>query len=116
MGSTKGIIDVDISQRSQRLSELFNSSGVGLDLLAVDLSGAFFFNVESEVLQKNDLAIVSLGNGLLNLGSDTVVQESHLGVQKLGKFISNRGQRVLVNNLTIGSAQMRSENDSLSSY
>jgi hypothetical protein len=50
VGSSEGIVDVDLSKRSQLLSELSNFSLISLDFLAVLDTLAFFLKVISEIL------------------------------------------------------------------
>lgn len=114
MSSTKSVVDVDISERSKRLAESSNAGLISLNLLTIDLLRAFFLNVESEILKKNNLAVLSGAYVLLSLRTNGIGKESNLGIEERLELGSNRFKRVLVVNLTIRSSKMRSKNNGLS--
>jgi hypothetical protein len=55
VGSSKSIVNINISILAEGSSECFNIGFLGLDLLSVDFSLTFFSKVESQVLKKSDL-------------------------------------------------------------
>lgn len=97
MGGTEGIVDVDRAKLGEGLSELLDRFRIGFDaenvesvmyreycekgkptlgLLALGvLAASLLFGVESQVLEQEDLAVLAVGNGLLNLGANTVRKE-----------------------------------------
>lgn len=114
VGGSKGVVDVDVGERSQRLSELLDLGGVSLDLLAVAiLVGSLLLGVESQVLQENHLSVLGLGDLLLNLGADTVVKEGDGLAEELGELGLDGLERVLLDSLAVGSAEMRGKDHGL---
>jgi hypothetical protein len=57
MGSSKGIINVDVSQGSELFSEIGNLSFLGFDFLTILDTLAFFFKVVPKILKKENLSI-----------------------------------------------------------
>lgn len=114
VSSTKSVVDIDISEGSERLAESSNTGLISLDLLTIDLLRAFFLNVESEILKKNNLAVLSGAYVLFSLRTNGIGKESDFGIEERLKLGSNRLKRVLVVNLTIRSSKMRSKNNGLS--
>ena len=76
--------DVDVAERREALAELFDLLLVGLDLGAVLVLGrALLLNVEAEVLEENNLAVVGLVHDRLDLGADAVRRKGDLLAQQL---------------------------------
>ena len=78
MGSSEGVIDVDVPKGSKLLSEIGNLSFVGFDLLAILDTLAFFLKVVPEILKKEDLSVGWLRDGLLDFLANAVIKEFHL--------------------------------------
>lgn len=116
VGGSKGVVDVDVGQRRQRLSELLDLGGVCLDLLAVGvLGGSLLLGVEPQVLQQDHLAVLCLGDLLLDLGADTVIEESDGLAEQLGELGLDGLERVLLDLLAVGSAEMGGQDHGLGS-
>lgn len=112
MGSAESIVDIDISELAQAGTEGLDSFGVSLDLLAVSiLAGTFFLNVETKVLEENDLAAGGSLACLLNLRTDAVRKESNWLAEELLDFLGNRCEGVLLLNFAVGTTQVRHEHD-----
>lgn len=69
--------------------------------------------METQVLQKDNLASSSLIDGLLNLGSNAIIQEGNLPIQELSKLLRDGRQRVLGVDLSIRTAKMGHEDNGL---
>jgi hypothetical protein len=67
--------------------------------------------MKTEVLQKQDITGAQGFHGLLDFRADAVYGNSHLLPQNLRKTLGNRGQPELINDLSLGSAQVRDKND-----
>lgn len=114
VSSAEGVVDVDVTEFGERSTESRDGLGIGLDLLAVGLlSGALLLDVVTEVLEQNDRASSRVGAGLLDLGADAVVEESDVGVEQLLELLGNGLQRVLLNTLAVGTAEVRHQDDAL---
>ena len=59
------------------------------DLLSIDHSFTFLFNMESQVLKEEDFSRLTLLHSLLDLVSNAVVEEGDLGFE--GIFNSRKG-------------------------
>ena len=69
--------------------------------------------MESEVLKKDDLTILSTAHVLLSLRTNSIGKEGDLSVEQMLKLGRNRLERVLLVNLAIGSTEVGSENNGL---
>lgn len=108
------LTDVDVTKSGQALAESLNLSLVGLGLVALlVLGGTLLLNVESEVLEENDGAILSLADDLLDLGTDTVGGEGNLLAQELLELGNDGLERVLLVGRAVGAAEMGHEDDGL---
>lgn len=108
------LTDEYVTQLGQALPELLNLGFVSLGLVAVGvLGGAFLLDVESQVLEQNNLAVVGLGNNLLNLGADRVRGKLNTLAQELLELGDDGLQAVLGVWGAIGAAQVGHEDDGL---
>jgi len=108
------LTDVDVTKSGQALAELLNLGLVGLDLLALRvLAAALLLGVETQVLEENDTTVLGVVDGLLDLGADTVVGEGDLLADKLLELSNNGLQRVLLVDLTVGTAEVGHEDNGL---
>ena len=82
-----------------------------LDLLIALLSLALFLDVVSQVLEQEDLSVLSVKNGLLGLLSNTVREEGDISTEKLGELGLDGLERVLLNDGSIRSTEVRHEDD-----
>lgn len=69
--------------------------------------------MESEVLEEDDSAILSLVDDLLNLGTDTVRSEGNLLAEKLLELGNNGLEGVLLVGGAVGAAEMGHQDDGL---
>jgi hypothetical protein len=114
VGSAESVVDVDVTKSGQALAESLNLSLVGLGLVAVLVLGrAFLLNVESEVLEEDDRAILSLVDDLLDLRTDTIGGEGDLLAEELLKLSDNGLKGVLLVGGAVGSSEVRHEDDGL---
>lgn len=108
------LTDVDVTELGETLAELLNLGLVGLDLVALGIGAlALFFDVETEVLEENNLAVVGLVDDLLNLGADAVGGEGDALAELLLKLGNDGLEGVFLVYLTVGSAEVRHEDDGL---
>jgi hypothetical protein len=113
VSSTESIVDIDISEAGQASTELLDGLGVSLGLVTVLILGrAFLFNVETKVLQKDNLATSGTLAGRLNFGTNTVAKESDGLTKKLLDFSGNGSKGVLFLALAIGTAKMGHQDNS----
>jgi len=86
VGSAEGVRDKDVAELGERLPELLDLGGLGLEglalvdaLLAAALSVvdalALLLDVEADVLENDDGALGGVGAGSLDLGADAVGEE-----------------------------------------
>lgn len=108
------LTDVDVAQSSQALAELFNLGLVGLGLVALLVLGAaLLLNVEPEVLQQDNGAVVGLVDNGLNLGADAVGGKGDRLAQELLELRNNRLEGVLGVDSAIGASEVGHQDDSL---
>lgn len=112
----KAPTDVYIAQGSQSLPEFFHFGLVNLLLLSlVILVATLLLSMETQVLQKDDLAIASVVDSVLNLFTDAVLCEGHALAEQLLEFGNNRLETVLRVWLSVRAAEVAHENDCLGS-
>ena len=88
VSGTERVVDVDRSELGQRLSESLDSLLVSLDLFALRvLAATLLLGVESKVLEQKDLALGSVLDGLLGLGTHTVRKEGDRLAEQLGELV-----------------------------
>lgn len=106
--------DVNIAQRSQSLPEFLNLRLVCLDLLTLlILRASLLFNVESQVLEQNHLAVLCLVDSFLDFLAYAVIREGHALAELLLEFGDNRLERVLLVDFAVGAAEVGHEDDGL---
>jgi len=114
VGGAESIIDKDVAERGEALAELFNLGLVGLDLVAVLVDTfALLLDVEAEVLEENNTAVVGLVNKLLDLGADRVGGEGDALAEELLELGNDGLQRVLGVDLAVGASEVGHEDDGL---
>lgn len=114
VGGNGRLTDVDVTEGSETLAESIDLGLVGLDLLALSVLGtAFLLNVEAQVLEKDNLAVVGLVDNGLNLGADGVRGKGNRLPQELLEDRDNGLERVFGVDGTIGAAKVRHENHCL---
>jgi flagellar hook-associated protein FlgK len=107
VSGTESIVNIDIGKGSQRSAELLDGLSISLDLLTISVLGrTFFFDVVTEILQKDDLTTGGGLTGLLNFRTNTVVEEVNGLTQELLNLSGNRLKRVFGDSLTIGTTQV----------
>jgi hypothetical protein len=108
------LTDVDVTKSGETLAELLDLGLVGLDLLALRvLAAALLFGVETQVLKENDATVLGIVDSLLDLGTDTVVGEGDLLADELLELSDNGLQRVLLGDLSVGTAKVGHEDNGL---
>ncbi|POR33511.1 Uncharacterized protein TPAR_06301 [Tolypocladium paradoxum] len=104
----------DVAQGSQALAERVNLGLVRLGLVAVLVLGAaLLLDVESQVLEQHDGAVVGLGDNGLDLGADAVRGKGDLVAEQLLELRDDGLQRVLGVDLAVGAAEVGHEDDGL---
>jgi hypothetical protein len=108
------LTDVDVTESGKALAELLNLGLVGLDLLALGvLAAALLLGVETQVLEEDNATVLGVVDSLLDLGTDTVVGEGDLLADELLELSNNGLQRVLLVDLSVGTAEVGHEDNSL---
>jgi hypothetical protein len=76
VGSSKSIIDINVTQAGQGLPKVFDLGSVGLDLVAglVDTL-ALLLNVISEIFKEDHGSVSRVGTRSLDFSSDTIIQK-----------------------------------------
>lgn len=118
LNHTKGvknirIVNVDSTKFSELLSEFLNRLRVGLDLFVALLALTLLLDVESQILQKEDLAVLTLENVVLDLVTNTLGKELYVLGEELRELGSNGLERVFGVGGTVRSAKVRHEDDRL---
>lgn len=114
VGSIRVRTDEDVAEGSQALAELFDLGLVSLGLVALLVLGAaLLLNVEAEVLEEHNGAIVSLGDNVLDLGADAVGGEGDGLAEQLLELRDDGLERVLGVDGTVGAAEVGHEDDRL---
>jgi hypothetical protein len=111
VGSTEGIAHVDVTELAERATEGLELFGGGLDGDAVLLDLGLFLEVETEVLEKDDLTRLKLGAGSLDLRTNTVVEELNGALEELLEVLGDGLESELGLDLTIRAAKVAHEND-----
>ena len=112
VGGAEGIVDVDVAEGGQLFAEFGNGVFVSFGLVAVFVLGAaFFFDVEAEVLEEDDLAIRGGIDGGLDLRTDTVGGEGDIFLEEFFEFGHDGFQAVLGVCFAVGSTQVGHEDD-----
>lgn len=113
-GSKDVLTDEDISQLGKVVTELSNSLWRSLNLLALCiLARSLLLSVESQVLQQDNLSILSIVDNRLDLWSDAVRRKGDLAAEQLLELRHDWLERVLLDDLAIWTAQVGHEDDRL---
>jgi len=115
MTSAESVVHVELSEFSKAGSKLLNGSFVGLDFLSIDDTFSFLLEVESKILQKDE---VSAGCGSafsLNLFADAVVEELDLLLQSVFEDRENWGKGELWIFISVWSSSMTHQYNRLGS-
>jgi len=73
MSSTKGIINIYITQSWKFISKALNSLGFALDLFTIGIfNGSFLFSVESYIFAQENASLWS-GYFIINILSNTII-------------------------------------------
>jgi len=101
-----------ITQRSKTLPEFGNLLLVGLDLLTLSvLAATLLLGMETEILQKNNLAVTSLGHGFFDLLTHAILGECDLLPEKLLKLRYYGLEGVLCGDLAVWTSEVGHEDD-----
>lgn len=107
------IVNVDSTKFSELLSEFLDRLRVGLDLFVALLALTLLLDVESQILQKEDLAVLTLENFVLDLVTNTLGKELYVLGEELRELGSNGLERVFGVGGTVRSAEVGHEDDRL---
>ena len=97
VSGTERVVHIHFRQRCQFLGEF----GVVL----------FLFLMEADVLQQHHFAVLQFGGQLVGGFADHVVRHLHFLTQQLAQTLGDGAQRILHVELSLGTAQMRAQND-----
>lgn len=112
MGRAERVVDVDVAESGQTRSEVDDGSGVGLGLCPVLLlDGTLFLDVETEIFEKDDGTSLGRPDGYLDLWANAVVKKDDWSAEVPLEFGRSRLERVLLDWLAIGTAEMGHEHD-----
>lgn len=95
------------------MSEFLDRLWVGLDLFVALLALTLLLDVESQILQKEDLAVLTLENLVLDLVTNTLGKELYVLGEELRELGSNGLERVFGVGGTVRSAKVGHEDDRL---
>ena len=113
-GGRQVLTDKDVAERGESLAELVHLGLVGLDLVAVLVDAlALLLDVEAEVLEEDNTAIVGLIHDLLDLGADRVGGKGDALAEELLELGHDGLQRVLGVGLAVGTSEVGHEDDGL---
>lgn len=107
------IVNVDSTKFSELLSEFLDRLRVGLDLFVALFALTLLLDVESQILQKEDLAVLTLENFVLDLVTNTLGKELYVLGEELRELGSNGLERVFGVGGTVRSAEVGHEDDRL---
>jgi len=108
------LTDEDVSELGEVVTELSHSLWRSLDLLALRIRArSLLLSVESQVLQQDNLSILSIIDNFLNLWSDTVWSKGDLATEQLLKLWHDWLERVLLVGLAVWTAQVGHQDDGL---
>ena len=98
--------DEHVAEAGQRGAEFFDLGLVGLDRVAFGVLGlAFFFDVEADVFEQDDLTGLQRTASSFNFRTDAIIEELHRTTKQFFQTLGDRRQRVLCILLTIRTAQ-----------
>ena len=111
------VVNEHISKLRQTLSKLLHIRRIGFRLLPLFiLDRAFFFDVESEVLEQEDTTRCGVGDGGFGLGADAVGEEGDGDVELFGELVRDGFERVFFIGFAVGAAEMGHERNGVRSY
>lgn len=115
MGRAERVVDEHVAELGERRAELLDRLGVGLGLVAVlVLARALLLDVEAQVLEEEDVAVLGRGDRLLRVGADALGQErDRLAREEALELGSDGLERVLLDGGAVGAAEVRHEDDRL---
>lgn len=117
VSGSKGIVDVDITELGERGAELLDIGLGGLgDIALLVLDLALFLDVEAEVLEEDDLAVLGGGADSLDLLADAVVEELDILVEEGRELLGDGGQAVLFDLLAIRATEMAHQDNRSGAY
>lgn len=90
VGSAEGVRDKDVAELGERLPELLDLGGLGLEGLALVDALALLLDVEADVLENDDGALGGVGAGSLDLGADAVGEEGDGLAHELAELQKDR--------------------------
>lgn len=106
MRCPEGIVHIEVSQLCEGGAEGSDLVLAGLDFLAIDHTLALLGHVEPEVLQKEDLALVSAKACALYIRPHAIVKEGYFPLKEVFQGGQNRLHGILVVALAVGAAQV----------
>jgi hypothetical protein len=112
VSGAESIVDVDVGEPGQRRPEGLHVVRAGLDLgdaaVRIGHAGlAFFFDMETEILEEDHLARLDLRTGGLDFRADAIGKELHRSPEQPLEGGRHRGKTVLRHYLPVGPAEVR---------
>lgn len=114
MSSAECVVDVEITELCERLSEGVDFILGSFNLLSVDYSFSLLSEMESQVFKQNYFALAAVRASFFNIRPHTIVQELNLLLQKVLNSRDYGFKRVLLVSLAIRSAQVAHKHNLLS--
>lgn len=109
------VVDKDVAELGEARAELLDLLRVRLGLVAVLVLGrALLLDVEAQVLEEEDVAVLGVGDALLRLGADALGEERDRLAREEALELGGDGlERVLCDGRAVGAAEVRHEHDRL---
>jgi hypothetical protein len=83
MSCAEGVINIQVTELSQRLAESSDLIFGGLDLFTINHTLALFSQVKSEIFKQYNFPVTSTGALPLDFAADTVVKKLNLFFQQV---------------------------------
>ena len=112
VGGTEGVVHVDVGELAEAGAEGGHLGGISLHAVPFGILGlALFLDMETDILEQDDLAGFQGGAGGLDLGSDAVVEELHRLAEQFLQLCGDGLEGVLGDALAVGAAEMAGQDD-----
>lgn len=113
VGSTKSIVNVDITERSKLASEIGNLCISGLNLFSIDLSLTFFSKIESKIFEQKYLTVFALSASFGGILTNAVWYPLNISLKEIADSWDKwlKGELLLLGSLW--STSVRHQDDGL---